>query len=81
MIDAVADAAQEAVEGQDLVVYATPLDVAREMMRAHYERWGDATVTDVVGLKGSLMRGSRRTRVRRSIRGESSHGRWDRHGI
>ena len=56
VIDAVADAAGEAVEGQDLVVYATPLDVAREMMRAHYERWGDATVTDVVGLKGSLMR-------------------------
>ena len=56
VIDAVAGTAEEAVEGQDLVVYATPLYVAREMMRAHSERWGDATVTDVAGLKGSLLR-------------------------
>ncbi len=55
-IDAVADVAAEAVEGQDLVVYATPLDVARDMMRAHAASWGDATVTDVVGLKGPLLK-------------------------
>lgn len=56
VIDAVADSVEEAVEGQDLVVYATPLDVAREMMKAHSECWGDATVTDVAGLKGPLLR-------------------------
>ena len=56
VIDAVAGTAEEAVEGQDLVVYATPLHVAREMMRAHSEGWGDATVTDVAGLKGPLLR-------------------------
>ena len=56
VIDAVAFTAEEAVEGQDLVVYATPLDVARDMMRAHCEAWGDATVTDVAGLKGPLAR-------------------------
>ena len=56
VIDAVAFTAEEAVEGQDLVVYATPLDVARDMMRAHCEIWGDATVTDVAGLKGPLER-------------------------
>ena len=56
VIDAVAGTAEEAVDGQDLVVYATPLHVAREMMRAHSEGWGDATVTDVAGLKGPLLR-------------------------
>jgi prephenate dehydrogenase len=56
VIDAVADRAGEAAEGQDLVVYATPLDVALGMMRAQSGRWGDATVTDVVGLKGQLLR-------------------------
>ena len=56
VIDAVAFTAEEAAEGQDLVVYATPLDVAREMMSAHAEAWGDATVTDVAGLKGPLAR-------------------------
>ncbi len=56
VIDAVADTRREAVEGQDLVVYATPLDVVREMMRADSAGWGDATVTDVAGLKGPLMR-------------------------
>jgi len=56
VIDSVAGTAEEAVEGQDLVVYATPLDVAREMMRAHSGGWGDATVTDVAGLKGPLLR-------------------------
>lgn len=56
VIDAVASTAVEAVEGQDLVVYATPLDVVREMMEAHSEGWGDATVTDVAGLKGPLLR-------------------------
>ena len=58
-IDAVAGTAEEAVEGQDLVVYATPLDVAREMMRAHKEGWGDATITDVVGLKAPMLREAR----------------------
>ncbi len=56
VIDAVAGTAEEAVEGQDLVVYATPLDVAREMMRTHSDGWGDATVTDVAGLKGPLVK-------------------------
>ncbi len=56
VIDAVAGTVEEAVEGQDLVVYATPLDVVREMMRAHSAGWGDATVTDVAGLKGPLVR-------------------------
>ena len=56
VVNAVADVVSEAVEGQDLVIYATPLDVAREMMRAHSGGWGDATVTDVVGLKGPLLR-------------------------
>ena len=56
VIDAVAGTVEEAVEGQDLVVYATPLDVAREMMRAHSDGWGDATVTDVAGLKEPLLR-------------------------
>ena len=56
VIDAVADTAGEAVEGQDLVVYAMPLEVALQMMRTHSGEWGDATVTDVVGLKGPLLR-------------------------
>ena len=60
VIDIVADAPEEAVEGQDLVVYATPLDVAREMMRSHSVRWGDATVTDVVGLKEPLLTEARK---------------------
>ena len=56
VIDAVAGTAEQAVEGQDLVVYATPLDVAREMMRTHSDGWGDATVTDVAGLKGPMVK-------------------------
>jgi prephenate dehydrogenase len=56
VIDAVAATPGEAVEGQDLVVYATPLDVVRDMMRVDSEGWGDATVTDVAGLKGPLLR-------------------------
>ena len=56
VIDAVAGTPGETVEGQDLVVYATPLDVIREMMRADSEEWGDATVTDVAGLKQPLLR-------------------------
>jgi prephenate dehydrogenase len=56
VIDAVAATSEGAVEGQDLVVYATPLDVVREMMRTHSAKWGDATVTDVAGLKLPLVR-------------------------
>jgi len=56
VIDAVAGTAEQAVEEQDLVVYATPLDVAREMMKTHSDGWGDATVTDVAGLKLPLVR-------------------------
>jgi prephenate dehydrogenase len=59
VIDAVAALAEEAVEGQDLVVYATPLDVAQEMMGAHLEQWGDATITDVAGLKEPMLREAR----------------------
>ncbi|MED5563715.1 MAG: prephenate dehydrogenase [Gemmatimonadota bacterium] len=55
-IDAVADSAEEAAGGKDLVIYATPLDVALEMMRDHAAGWGDATVTDVAGLKEPLAR-------------------------
>jgi prephenate dehydrogenase len=55
-IDVVAATAEEAVEGQDLVVYATPLGVVREMMRSQAEAWGDATVTDVVGLKVPVLK-------------------------
>jgi len=56
VIDAVASSPEEAVEGRDLVVYAAPLDVIRKMMRTAAERWGEATVTDVAGLKQPLMR-------------------------
>jgi prephenate dehydrogenase len=56
MIDAEASSPEEAVEGRDLVVYATPLDVIGKMMRTAAERWGEATVTDVAGLKQPLMR-------------------------
>ena len=55
MIDAVASSPEEAAEGRDLVVYAAPLDVIREMMRTAAVRWGQATVTDVAGLKRPLM--------------------------
>ena len=55
MIDAVAGSSEEAVEGRDLVVYATPLGVIREMMQTAAHRWGEATVTDVAGLKRPLM--------------------------
>ena len=81
VIDAVADTAGKAAEGQDLVVYATPLDVALEMMRAHSGEWGDATVHRCGGPQGAAVEGSGRTRFRRAIRRESSHGRWDCHGI
>ena len=60
VIDAVATAADEAVGGQDLVVYATPLDVAQEMMGNHLEGWGNATVTDVAGLKEPMLKEARR---------------------
>ena len=60
VVDAVAAAPEEAVGGQDLVVYATPLDVAQEMMGSHLEGWGDATVTDVAGLKEPMLREARR---------------------
>ena len=60
VIDDVAGSPEEAVEGRDLVVYATPLDAAREMMMTHSEKWGDATVTDVIGLKEPLLREARR---------------------
>ncbi len=61
VIDVVAGSAEEAVEGQDLVIYATPLDVAREMMRRHSAVWGTATVTDVAGLKQPMMQEARET--------------------
>ncbi len=59
VIDAVAGSAEEAIEDRDLVVYATPLDVAREMMGEQSVRWGEATVTDVAGLKHPLMQVAR----------------------
>lgn len=60
VIDTVARTPERAVEGQDLVVYATPLDVAQEMMGTHLEEWGDATITDVAGLKEPMLEEARR---------------------
>lgn len=53
--EAVHDAAR-AVEGADLVVYATPLQATLSLLEAHRERWSDeAVITDVVGLKVPVM--------------------------
>lgn len=54
-IDVVAETPEAAARDQELVVYATPLAAALELMPEHVDVWGDATVTDVVSLKASLL--------------------------
>jgi prephenate dehydrogenase len=56
VLDEVIHDAARAVEGADLVVYATPLQATLSLLEAHRERWGDdAVITDVVGLKKPVM--------------------------
>lgn len=46
----------KALEGSDLVVYATPLRATLALLEAHRELWDEgAVVTDVVGLKTPVM--------------------------
>ena len=59
-IDTVAETPDEAAYGQDLVLYATPLGATKDLMTAHKDLWGDATVTDVAGLKAPLLERARR---------------------
>ncbi len=59
IVDAVAETPGDAVRDQDLVVYATPLGVTLGLMATHWESWGDAAVTDVVGLKEPLLHQAR----------------------
>ncbi len=54
-IDVIAGTPEEAARDQELVVYATPLAAALELMSKHVDVWGDATVTDVVSLKAPLL--------------------------
>lgn len=56
VLDEVVHDAGRAVEGSDLVVYATPLQATLSLLEAHRERWADeAVITDVVGLKRPVM--------------------------
>ncbi len=59
VVDTVAATSEEAVRDQDVVLYATPLGVAPELMAAHAGSWGGASVTDVVSLKQPLLRQAR----------------------
>ena len=59
-IDTVAETPDEAASGQDLVLYATPFGVTGDLMSAHRDLWGDATVTDVASLKAPLLERARR---------------------
>lgn len=54
-IDAEAISAVECATGQDLVIYAVPLEATIELLQAHLEHWGDAVVTDVASLKAPVM--------------------------
>ena len=54
-IDAFTETPDEAVYGQHLVLYATPLGAMKDLMSEHRDLWGDATVTDVAGLKAPLL--------------------------
>ena len=56
VIDDIAADPADAVRDQELVVYAAPLRVTVELMAAHADLIGEATITDVVGLKEPLMR-------------------------
>lgn len=55
VLDEACDSAEDAARGRDLVVYATPLAVTLEILRAHVPLWGDAVVTDLAGLKAPVM--------------------------
>lgn len=56
VLDEVIHDAARAVEGSDVVVYATPLQATLSLLEAHRDRWADdAVVTDVVGLKTPVM--------------------------
>ncbi len=55
ILDIVAEAPDDAVADQDLVIYATPLGATLELMATHSGLWGEAAVTDVVGLKAPLL--------------------------
>ncbi|MYF62652.1 MAG: prephenate dehydrogenase/arogenate dehydrogenase family protein, partial [Gammaproteobacteria bacterium] len=55
VIDAGSTDPQVVLEGADLVVYATPLDVTLRLLADHRGRWSaGAVVTDVVSLKGPV---------------------------
>ena len=55
VVDVVAATASDAVRDQELVIYATPLRATIELMGTQQASWGDAAVTDVVGLKEPLL--------------------------
>jgi prephenate dehydrogenase len=55
ILDVVAEAPDDAVRDQDVVIYATPLGATLELMATHSGLWGEAAVTDVVGLKKQLL--------------------------
>ena len=55
VVDAVAATSDEAVADQDVVLYATPLGATGDMMTAHADLWGGASVTDLVSLKQPLL--------------------------
>lgn len=55
-VDEVVHQAERAVEGADLVVYATPLRATLALLEAHRERWPEgAVITDTVSLKVPVM--------------------------
>ena len=55
VLDTIADTPAAAAGDQDLVIYAAPLRVTMELMAGHSGLWGEAAVTDVVGLKEPLL--------------------------
>ncbi len=59
ILDQIAGDPAEAVVDQDLIVYATPLGVAVDLMATHAELLGNAAITDVVGLKVPLLEQAR----------------------
>ncbi len=55
IIDVKAETSEDAVADQDVLIYATPLGATLDLMRAHSALWGDAAVTDLVGLKEPIL--------------------------
>ncbi len=55
VVDVVARDSIDAVRDQDVVIYAAPLRATLELMAEHAGSWGDASVTDVAGLKEPLL--------------------------